>query len=158
MNFCFIGNINAFYLNDCQRRRRLINICASNPCNPSFPISSSCIRKTKLWWLPSLPLSPWKRKILLWVRCGFFKQLRISFQSCAAGLWKDHPYLCLLWKNNIFPQALWGSKSHMTGFPNDIPLLYLIIPFSLSQWIAHPLFYHPVYLIIGEDKWLLLKY
>lgn len=35
--------------------------------------------------------------------------------------------------------------------------LYLLTPFPGSQWIVHPLLYHPAYLIPLEDGWLWLK-
>lgn len=35
--------------------------------------------------------------------------------------------------------------------------LHLVTPFPRCRWLAHPLFYHPAFLILAEDEWLWLK-
>lgn len=143
---------------------------------PPLLMSSSCFPNPEKPWNshPDTPLSPHPDNPLSppgeWAHpeqdLALLEQPNISFQSCTpctAGLGKNNPNLSLGWKNPFFspPSGTEASvRQQITRYsiskwdPFGPPL----IPFSPSPGIKYPFFYHPVYLIIQEDKWLLLEY
>lgn len=145
MNFGFIGNINGCFLSDCWGRRRLISICAPQSADGTSSLLQSNF-PNEIGKFPSASGKPNSdgcpdclylhggEKSCLESDVVLSNKPRISFQSCAAGLWKDHPYLCLLWKNNTHD---WISKRYPSALPYDtvLPLppncTSVILPLSL---------------------------
>lgn len=123
----------------------------AHSCSPTFPmkLGNSLLHQENQTLMAALiAFISMEEKNLAWSQMWFFQTSRGSaFRAALQGC-----------ERITHISACYEKTIHMTGFPNDIPLLYLMIPFSLSHRIALPLFYHPVYLIIGEDKWLMLIY
>lgn len=135
--------INALYLTDCWGRRRLISVCAPQSVDGKSSLLQS-IFPNEIGKFPSASGKPNSDGCPdhLYLHGGERSCLEsdvvlsnsqgLAFRAALQGC-ERITHISACYEKTIFSLGHCEAANHTTGFPNDIPLLCLIIPFSLSQ-------------------------